>query len=65
MRARMWTYDTMNRLVLQAGDGDVTFAGTVSEPAAVTVQKQRGVVDGSQGFTGACGRGDGGRMSWR
>ena len=46
------TYDSMNRLVGQAGGGLLRFAGTVSEPAAVTVQGRPAMVGGSNTFTG-------------
>jgi RHS repeat-associated protein len=49
---RAWTYDAMNRITGQTGGGALTFAGTVNEPAAVTVQGQPAVVDGSNRFSG-------------
>jgi RHS repeat-associated protein len=49
---RTWTYDTMNRMTAQAGGGVLTFAGTVSEPATVTVQARPATVTGSNAFSG-------------
>src|SRR5690606_37522967 len=35
-----WTYDALNRLETQQGGGRLRFAGTLSEPATVTVAGQ-------------------------
>jgi RHS repeat-associated protein len=50
---RSWTYDALNRLMTQAGGGLLTFTGTVSEPASVTIQSRPAAVTGANAFTGS------------
>ena len=45
-----WTYDALNRLVTQQGGGVLRFAGTVSEPATVTVAGQPASVSSANAF---------------
>ncbi len=45
-----WTYSTLNRLVSQAGGGVLQFAGTISEPATVTIGGQPAAVLGANAF---------------
>ncbi|MCL4293995.1 MAG: RHS repeat-associated core domain-containing protein [Acidimicrobiia bacterium] len=45
-----WTHDALNRLVTQAGGGVLRVAGTVSEPATVTVNGQPAAVTADQAF---------------
>jgi RHS repeat-associated protein len=47
------TYDSLNRLVTQSAGGVVRVAGTVNEPATVTIDGQPASVDGAQGFAGS------------
>ena len=48
-----WTYDTLNRLQTQAGGGVLQVAGSVNEPATVTIQGQAATVTGTNAFSGA------------
>jgi RHS repeat-associated protein len=45
-----WTYDSLNRLVTQYGGGKLRFAGTVNEPATVTIQGKPATVTPSGAF---------------
>ncbi|MBL8140839.1 MAG: hypothetical protein JNM38_07020 [Acidobacteria bacterium] len=45
-----WTYSSLNRLVSQAGGGVLQFAGTINEPAAVTIGGQPAAVSGANAF---------------
>jgi RHS repeat-associated protein len=56
---RASTYDAMNRLVSQAGGGLLEFAGTVSEPASVTVQGRAAAVTSGNAFVGQASVGSG------
>ena len=47
------TYNNMNQLVSQAAGGALTFKGTVSEPATVTVGGRPATVTADNHFTGA------------
>jgi RHS repeat-associated protein len=47
-----WTYDRLNRLVSQQAGGVLRVAGSVNEPARVTVEGQPATVDTSGAFTG-------------
>lgn len=49
---RAWAYNNTNQMITQGGGGTLRFEGTVSEPATVTVQGQRALVDGANGFAG-------------
>jgi len=46
-------YDAMNRLAQEGGDGSLQIAGTVSEPAAVTIQGKGAIVGPGNQFTGS------------
>ena len=45
-----WTFDSLNRLVTQSTSGSLRVAGTLSEPATVTVNGLPARVDGSNQF---------------
>jgi hypothetical protein len=47
-----WVHDAMNRLTSRVGGGLLHVAGTVSEPAAVTIEGQPARVDGANRFRG-------------
>jgi RHS repeat-associated protein len=47
-----WSHDALNRLVAQAGGGVLQVAGTVNEPATVTIQGQAATVSAANQFTG-------------
>lgn len=47
---RAWTYDALNRITGQTGGGVLSFAGTVSEPASVTVEGRAAGVDATNRF---------------
>jgi RHS repeat-associated protein len=51
--ARASTYDALNRLVQQAPGGQLRFAGSVNEPATVTIQGKPALVDASNQFSAA------------
>jgi RHS repeat-associated protein len=48
-----WTHDSLNRLATQVGGGQLRFAGTVSEPATVTVSGVSASVSGANAFEAA------------
>ena len=48
----MATHNSLNQLVAQGAGGAMTFAGTVNEPATVTIQGRPAVVDSTNAFRG-------------
>lgn len=51
--ATLSTHDVLNRLSQQQPGGTLRFAGTISEPATVTIQGKPAVVDATNTFSGA------------